>query len=70
MTEQPNGSTSAGRPGFGQLIAGGEGGQVAFEYALVTAAIVVPLTIVSLYVFRVLLDMYRATMLVINLPWP
>lgn len=59
-----------GRPTVGGVLLEGESGQVAFEYVLVTAAVVVPLTIVCLYVFQVLLDMYRAIHLVLNLPWP
>jgi Flp pilus assembly pilin Flp len=53
-----------------RLPADGESGAVMFEYALVVAAIVIPLMGAVIYVFRVLTEMYRVQMMFLNLPFP
>jgi hypothetical protein len=65
-TESPKSAVPpSGVPDFG-----GETGTVAFEYALVTTVVGIPLLSVVLYVWRVLLDLYEAQATILSLPWP
>src|SRR4051794_2684966 len=52
-------------PGAAELLAAGEDGSVAFEYALVVAAVAIPLLTVVFFLLGVVEDMYSAQMLLI-----
>lgn len=58
------------RPALSEVVVDGQEGAMALEYALLTAAIGIPMIGLVFYLMRVVSDMYQMQQLILNLPFP